>query len=190
MTLEEYFKLIVKPPQKEQTMFERSVDYIKAKWTELFTHTWAFKDPVQARKEIDRLTDEILKAEFELREKLKETETPQKDGWAFAMVTEPWTDENNDLRPLKATAISGDNDGTWMETLDQILDVLGHHYGYNIKEQVYYSVAMPVNTGHVEGWEVNHTAGNTRNLNDEVLQQLLLAYPEVYDWKGHEGFKL
>jgi len=60
--------------------------------------------------------------------------------------------------------------------------VMGEHYGYNIKEQVYYSVAFPMN---IEG-----NSGHGRMLNDEVVQKLLLAYPEVYetrvtdfDWK-------
>ena len=164
--LEEYFH-IINQPKKELTMFE----VIKAKWTELFATRYEFvNDPPPIV--IDPPTP------------------PQKDGWTFSMVTEPWCDEYDEWHPLKATVISGNNDGTWMETLDQILDVLGEHYGYNIKEQVYYSVVMPVNNGFIEGLDIEFTAGNTRSLNDEVLQQLLLAYPEVYDWQGHKGFKL
>ena len=92
------------------------------------------------------------------------------EGWAFVMR------DSEDI-PMRETIIAGNNDGTWMETVDQLLDVIGAHYGYNIKEQVYYSVHMPLN---IEG-----EAGFGRCLNDEVLQKLLLSYPEVYDFKGH-----
>ena len=60
-----------------------------------------------------------------------------------------------------------------MEVLDTILDAMEAHYGYNIKEQVYYSVHFPLN---MEG-----EAGYGRSLNDEVFQKLLLSFPEVYE---------
>ena len=59
-----------------------------------------------------------------------------------------------------------------MEVLDKVLDVLEKHYEYNIKEQVYYSVTFPINNPEY--------AGYGRCLSDELLQQLLLAFPELY----------
>ena len=93
--------------------------------------------------------------------------------WAFYARTSAYEDIE-----AKESYIGGEQDGTWMEILDQILDVLGHHYGYNIKEQVYYSVHFPLNK---EG-----EAGYGRSLNDEILQKLLLSYPEVYTCKAQE----
>jgi hypothetical protein len=153
MTLEDYFKLIVnKPAEKEPTMF----DVLKAKWTEFWNFGYTWIEP--------------------------EEEKSYEEGWAFVMRTDSYVNEDGEFIPMKETIIQGDNNGTWMESLDQLLDVFSKHYGYDIKEQVYYSVFMPMN---IEG-----KTGYGRSLNDEVLQQLLLAYPEVYDWQGHKEFKL
>jgi hypothetical protein len=101
--------------------------------------------------------------------------------WAFEMFTPDYTCDG-EFEPKQHDCIIELNDTTWMEVLDQILDVMGKHYGYNIKEQVYYSVTFPLNDP--------ECAGYGRCLNDDVLQQLLLAHPEVYevseasfDWK-------
>jgi hypothetical protein len=144
MTLDEYFHKIVNTQQpKELTMFE----YLKNKWQELTTTRYGF---------------------------VEEPETlSMKDYWAFEIHTAEWIDEYNEVRPVKHDVIIKDNGSTWHEALDQILDVMGDHYGYNIKEQVYYSVNFPLN---IEG-----ETGHSRMLNDEVLQQLLLAFPEVYE---------
>ena len=153
MTLDQYFHLIVNKPLKELTMFE----YLKNKWTELMTTRYSFVEP-----------DPI--------------EDGYEEGWAFVMRTDSYINEDGEFIPMKETIIAGDNNGTWMESLDQLLDVFSEHYGYDIKEQVYYSVFMPMN---IEG-----ESGYGRSLNDEVLQKLLLAYPEAYDWQGHKEFKL
>ena len=101
--------------------------------------------------------------------------------WAFEMYTPDYVCDG-EFEPKQHDCIIELNDTTWIETLDQILDVMGKHYGYNIKEQVYYSVTFPLNDP--------ECAGYGRSLNDDVLQQLLLAHPEVYevsvssfDWK-------
>ena len=136
---------VINQPKKETTMFE----YLKNKWTELTTTKYKF---------------------------VEETETlPMEDYWAFEIHTGEWVDEFGEVRPVEHDIIIKDNDSTWHELLDQILDVMEKHYGYNIKEQVYYSVHYPVNK---EG-----NAGYGRMLNDEVLQKLLLAYPEVYEMR-------
>ena len=124
-------------------------EYLKNKWIELMTTRYSFVESVEEEQEDD-----------------------YEEGWAFVMRDSSFEDI-----PMRETLIAGNNDGTWVEIVDQLLDVIGAHYGYNIKEQVYYSVHMPLN---IEG-----EAGFGRCLNDEVLQKLLLSYPEVYDFKGH-----
>ena len=141
---------VINQPKKETTMFE----YLKNKWTELTTTKYKF---------------------------VEESETlPMEDYWAFEIHTGEWVDEFNEVIPVKHDVIIKDHDSTWHEVLDQILDVMGEHYGYNIKEQVYYSVAFPNNT---LDYSLDGTppSGYGRMLNDEVLQKLLLAYPEVYE---------
>ena len=154
MTLDDYFKLIVRPTEtKEPTMFEKTKMFFTEqieKINSLLTKPTAFVEQDPALYE---------------------------DGyWAFEMYTPEYICDG-ELEPKQHDVIIEPSDTTWMETLDQILDIMGKHYGYNIKEQVYYSVHMPVN---IEG-----EAGYGRSLNDEVLQKLLLSYPEVYDYKGH-----
>jgi len=152
MTLDEYFKLIVKPTEKEPTMFERSKAYFQAlkdSWSSLY------KWDVEA-------TEEPLEGDY----------------WAFEMYTGEWIDECNEKRPAKHSIIIEPHEGTWTEVLDKILDEMGKHYGYNIKEQVYYSVSFPINGNNPYTGEP--MPGDTRLLNDEILQQLLLAFPEVY----------
>lgn len=138
-------------------------DYLKAKWAEWTTTKYEF---VEDEKET--LMDD--------------------DYWAFEMVTHPWVDEYGDTRSLKHTIILEPHEGTWMGVLDRILDALGEHYGYNIKEQVYYSVEFPLNE--LDDRTGEPFAGYGRSLNDKVLQQLLLAFPEVYDMDFKEKFTL
>lgn len=106
---------------------------------------------------------------------------PPEDTWSFSMFTGPWyNDDTGEDVTGKSTRITEETNGTWMEQLDKILDVMSEHYGYNIKEQVYYSVVLPFN---IEG-----EAGYGRCLNDEVFQKLLLSYPEVYELPTPMGF--
>jgi len=101
------------------------------------------------------------------------------DYWAFEMVTHEWVDIEGVTQPIKHTVVIEPHEGTWMEVLDRILDEMEKHYGYNIKEQVYYSVEFPLNE--VDPTTGKPFAGYGRSLNDKVLQQLLLAHPEVYE---------
>lgn len=101
------------------------------------------------------------------------------DYWSFSMYTGTWEDCDGDLHPSQHTTITESNDSTWMNTVDTILDVLSRHYGYDIKSQVYYSVKFPMNE--ISQWTGQPYAGYGRSLNDEILQQLLLAYPKVYE---------
>jgi hypothetical protein len=122
-------------------------EYLKNKWIELTTTKYEF-----------------IEKDVHLYE----------DGyWAFEMYTPEWVDETGETQKTVHTVFVEPHEGAWMDVLDQILDAMEAHYGYNIKEQVYYSVAFPHN---IEG-----EAGYGRMLNDEVLQKILLAYPEVYE---------
>lgn len=104
------------------------------------------------------------------------------DYWGFEMHTGQWVDEDGKtVKPIHSIVVEPHNT-TWMEVLDRILDEMEKHYGYNIKDQVYYSVTYPVNEF---GFDNEPMPGYGRCLNDEVLQQLLLAFPEAYHWKAN-----
>jgi len=149
MTLNEYFHAIVKNKPKELTMFENLKTHFMSLWTK----------PIAFVEDHPKLMDD--------------------DYWAFEMVTKEWIDEEGNVRPVKESIIIEPHDTTWMDVLDRILDEMGKHYGYNIKEQVYYSVEFPLNE--VDEHTGKPFAGYGRSLNDKVLQQLLLAFPEVYE---------
>ena len=156
--LEEYFHTIINQPAKETTMFEK---------TKMFFN-----------EQIERCAEKINSLLTKPTAFVEEDPKLYEDGyWAFEMYTPEWVNENGEKVEPVHTVLVEPHEGTWMEVLDHILDAMEAHYGYNIKEQVYYSVFMPMN---IEG-----EAGYGRSLNDEVLQKLLLSYPEVYDYKGH-----
>lgn len=92
--------------------------------------------------------------------------------WAFEMYTPKWINEHGETVKPVHTVLVEPHEGTWMEVLDNVLDAMEAHYGYNIKEQVYYSVTFPLNNP--------KCAGYSRCLNDDLLQQVLLAHPELY----------
>ena len=104
--------------------------------------------------------------------------TAYEDGyWAFEMYTPEWEDITGEtVKPIH-TVLVEPHEGTWMEVLDTVLDAMEAHYGYNIKEQVYYSVNFPLNDTDERG---NPFPGYGRCLNDDRLQQILLAFPELY----------
>jgi hypothetical protein len=151
MTLDDYFHKIVTNKPKELTMFDQLRAHFMSLWTQPVTFV--------AEEDHPKLMDD--------------------DYWAFEMVTHEWVDEEGTLRPRKESIIIEPHDTTWMEVLDRILDEMSKHYGYNIKEQVYYSVEFPLNE--CDDRTGKPFAGYGRSLNDKVLQQLLLAFPEVYD---------
>lgn len=154
--LEDYFRKINLNLIKEPTMFDQFKIAV-ANAQSNFMSLWA--KPVAFVEEEPTVMDD--------------------DYWAFEMVTHEWIDEFGETRPLKQTIIIEPHDTTWMEVLDRILDEMQKHYGYNIKEQVYYSVEFPLNE--VDHYTGKPFAGYGRSLNDKVLQQLLLAFPEVYE---------
>ena len=154
--LEQYFHNINNQPIKEQTMFDQFKIAVASAQNN-FMSLWA--KPVVFVEEEPTVMDD--------------------DYWAVEMVTHEWIDECNEVHPLKQTIAIEPNGTTWMEVLDRILDEMSKHYGYNIKEQVYYSVNFPLNE--IDDRNGKPFAGYGRSLNDDVLQQLLLAYPEVYE---------
>jgi hypothetical protein len=154
----EYFARIIQPTTvKGLTMFDNvkaSMQAAREKFTSLWTKPVTFADN---------------------KELLLENE----DYWAFEMVSQPWVNEFGETVPLKHTVLIEPHEGTWMCVLDKILDALNAHYGYDIKEQVYYSVRFPMNE--ICQYTGKPLSGYGRSLNDEVLQQLLLAHPEIYE---------
>jgi hypothetical protein len=158
ITLDQYFHQIIKQPLvKEQTMFERTKMFFTQqieKINSLLTKPTAFED------------NAVL--------------TDCEDGyWAFEMYTPEWVNEQGETVDPIHTSFTVPHEGTWMEVLDRILDAMEAHYGYNIKEQVYYSVNLPLNQ-HCP-YTDEPLAGYGRCLNDERLQQILLAFPELYE---------
>jgi hypothetical protein len=153
MTLDQYFHLIINKPRivefKEPDMFDKT----KMFFTE----------------QIEKINSLLTKPTAFVEE---DPALYEEGYWAFEMFTPEYTCDG-EFEPKQHDCIIEPSDTTWMETLDQILDVMGKHYGYNIKEQVYYSVAFPLNDP--------ECAGYGRSLNDAVLQKLLLSYPEVYE---------
>jgi hypothetical protein len=158
LTLDEYFHAIVKNKPKELTMFENLKTHFMSLWTK----------PVAFVDDHPKLMDD--------------------DYWAFEMVTHEWIDECGVVHPIKETIIIEPHETTWMEVLDRILDEMSKHYGYSIKDQVYYAVEFPLNE--VDEHTGKPFAGYGRCLNDKVLQQLLLAFPEVYEVDFKEKFTL
>jgi len=154
--LEDYFRTIVKSTVKEPTMmlklamfFTQQIEKINSLLTK----------PVAFVEEDPKLHD---------------------DGyWAFEMYTPEWENEfKEQVEPVHTVVIEA-HEGTWMEVLDRILDEMEKHYGYSIKEQVYYSVNFPHNEP--SPYTGEFMAGHGRCLNDERLQQILLAFPELYE---------
>ena len=153
MTLEQYFHKIVNQPIKETQMLDLSMFFTAQleKLKSLFNTRYEF-------------TVDVPQQEVE-------------DSWAFCMRTGAY-EVDGEIVEAKHDHLIGVQDTTWMEVLDQILDVMGKHYGYNIKEQVYYSVTFPLNDP--------ECAGYGRELNDELFQQILLIHPELYTCKSME----
>jgi hypothetical protein len=149
MTLDEYFHKIINKPRIVEIKELTMFERLKQLWTK----------PVQFGEEDPKLSE---------------------DGyWAFEMYTPEWVDETGETQQTVHTVLVEPHEGPWMEVLDQILDAMEAHYGYSIKEQVYYSVAFPMND--VDERTGEPYAGYGRCINDELFQQLLLAHPELYE---------
>ena len=163
MTLEQYFHLIInKPPVKEPEMNFLKLSMFFTEQLEKLSKLWTKPTTFVDNSELHTFAEDY------------------EDGyWAFEMYTPEWYSDDRDevVAPIHTMFITP-HEGTWMEVLDKILDAMEKHYGYNIKEQVYYSVNFPLNEPSPYTGEV--MAGHGRCLNDERLQQILLAFPELY----------
>ena len=158
MTLNEYFHLIVnKPPVKEKPMNFLKLSMFFTEQLEKIKNLWTKPVAFVEQKQ------EVL----------------EEDYWAFEMYTNEWIDEYGETVPVKHTLTFEPHEGTWMEVIDRVIEEIEKHYGYDIKSRVYYSVEFPLNNLDHEGKPM---AGYGRCLNDEVLQQLLLAFPQAYYW--------
>jgi hypothetical protein len=136
------------------------------------------KQPVKEPTMLD-----VLKAYwydlFRFEQPQETIKTVDEDVWEFAITTGAYVWDGKPV-PAKFDHITGFTDeGTWIEVVEKILEKLGEHYGYDIKSQVYYAVDVPTNDAPLEG--------QGRKLNDGVLQQLLLAFPEVYERNAKFG---
>lgn len=101
------------------------------------------------------------------------------DVWEFAISTGAYVWDGEPV-PAKYDHVTGfTDDYTWIHIVEEILTKLSDHFGYDIKSQVYYAVEIPTND--IAG------EGQGRKLNDAVLQQLLLAFPEVYERNAKFG---
>ena len=150
LTLEEYFHQIV---SKQPSKEPTMLDALKAYWHNLFR----FEQP---------------------QEEVVENVDP--DMWAFCIQTGAYVWDDEPV-PAKHDHIGGCTDeGTWIHIVEQILDVLSEHFGYDIKSQVYYAVEIPTN-------DIFNGEAQGRKLNDDILQQLLLAFPEVYERNENFG---
>lgn len=159
--LEDYFRTIVKSTVKEPTMLEKTKMFFTQqieKINSLFTKPTTFVDNSYLQKFLEDCEDGY---------------------WAFEMYTPEWINESGETVKPVHTCLIEPHEGTWMEVLDRILDAMEKHYGYSIKEQVYYSVNFPLND--TNSYTGNPLPGYGRCLNDERLQQILLAFPELYE---------
>lgn len=151
MTLEQYFNLIIKSPtEKEPTMLEK----IKSFVLDLLTKP----DP----NIVTEITDKTS-GDPEIKDKL---------------VIEMYTDgyyniEEGERIPPVHTVFYSNMDATWVSLVDTFIEELEKHFGYSIKEQVYYSVSFPENDPQLSAYG--------RKINDERFQLLLLAHPELYE---------
>ena len=102
------------------------------------------------------------------------------DTWGFYAHTGAYVWDGKPIAAKNDHIGGSTDDGTWINVVEQILDVLGEHYGYDIKSQVYYAVEVPTN-------DIFNGEAQGRKLNDGVLQQLLLAFPEVYERNENFG---
>lgn len=163
--LEKYFERIVNTSQpKELTMFEK---------TKLFF-----------TQQIEKINSLLTKPVAFVEQDPKAMDT---DYWAFEMYTGDWINEHGETVPVKHTLTIEPHEGTWMDVLDKVIDEMEKHYGYPIKEQVYYSVVFPMNEPCPYTGEL--MAGYGRMLNDEVFQKLLLSFPEVYEMSKPSEWK-
>jgi hypothetical protein len=70
---------------------------------------------------------------------------------------------------------------TWMKVLEDIIKVIEVHYGYSIKENVFYAVNFPM-------FDHNHSSAPGRELKREEFLRLLSEHPELNNGGEHQPF--
>jgi hypothetical protein len=157
MTLDEYFHAINKPQKLKHEdegvnmFFQKAKEYAQS-LKDYWTVLYAWEEP---------------NPEHEVT-----------DFYSFEMHTASWydSDEGREV-PAKSSFVFGDHvgdeDPTWSTVLDKILDEMNKHYGYDVKSQVYYVVDFPTND--------LYPNKRGRMLNAEVLDQVSLAFPEIFE---------
>ena len=68
---------------------------------------------------------------------------------------------------------------TWMQMLEDLIKVLELHYGYSIRENVFYAVNYPM-------FDHNHSAAPGRELKKAEFLQLLAEHPELNNGGEHQ----
>lgn len=148
--LEQYFHKIIKPLNKEPSMWEKIKDFI-----------------------LDKLTKPDPDVVTEVTDK-SSPYADSKDKIVVEMYTEGYYSwERQEEVPPVHTVFYNNMNSTWVEIVDSFLDELEKHFGYNIKDHVYYSLHHPMNLPELSAYG--------RQLNDERFQLLLLAHPELYE---------
>jgi hypothetical protein len=68
---------------------------------------------------------------------------------------------------------------TWMQMLEDLIKVLELHYGYSIRENVFYAVNFPM-------FDHNHSSAPGRELKKVEFLQLLAEHPELNNGGKHQ----
>lgn len=68
---------------------------------------------------------------------------------------------------------------TWIHILEDVIKVLETHFGYSIKDQVYYAVKFPI-------FDHNLSDAPGRELHQERFLELLSKHPELNNGGKHE----
>lgn len=72
---------------------------------------------------------------------------------------------------------------TWTQILEDILKVMEVHFGYNIRDHVYYAVACPM-------FDHNYSPAPGRELHMDKFLELLKANPELNNGGEHQPSSL
>jgi len=68
---------------------------------------------------------------------------------------------------------------TWTQILEDIIKVMEVHFGYNIREHVYYAVSCPT-------FDHDYSPAPGREMHMESFLELLKAHPELNNGGQHE----
>lgn len=98
------------------------------------------------------------------------------------VVTISIDQDNHDLADFPDSYVQQRNaysGPTWMEVLEDLIKVLELHYGYGIREHVYYAVNFPI-------FDHNVSPAPGRELNQDLFMELLQDNPELNNGGEHK----